>query len=186
MPLPADALPQGLCAPSFDNKTSVARPSRLSTLGMAAKRLSHLMAAVEQEINDEATERLVAAACLLVGICCMDIGAPQPLPHFMSCIQLLLRCGAAAQRFLVSQALNHEITTPQLLDRLLAQTWALSFWQLRICEVRPSARAAAVAEACAPTPLLLQWARGMVAVLLMCMPSSWRLGGRLGHGSWAS
>lgn len=147
-------------------------------MGLAADRLLQLSGSVHGSVSDHATALLVTAACQFAQLCalvCGRTGVPQPLPRFLSCAQLLLRSGAAAQQFIAQGVQRGTLPSGVLYNALSAQVWALEAWQLLICGLPDGADMAAAAEACAPPALLRQWVQQCIASLRLLEPS-WKPG----------
>lgn len=154
---------------------------------MAADCLAELSTSMQGPVTHQATECRVNAVGQLFSICfhlCIDGGMPEMLHRFLPCAALLLRCGAAAQRFVVQQVQRGSMASEQLVGTLAVQSWALDGWQLTACSLGASSvdeaashAAASMAESCAPPALLHQWWHCTQASLQLAAPSAWKPGG---------
>ncbi|PRW60171.1 hypothetical protein C2E21_1998 [Chlorella sorokiniana] len=102
---------------------------------MAADCLSALAAKVKDHVNDHATEKLVMAACKLFHACirvCTRTGVPEPPARFLSCVQLLLRGGAAALQYTMRQVQRRNMAVHDVGITMAPQLLALTAWQLLV------------------------------------------------------
>ena len=122
------------------------------------------------------------AACLLITTCvqlCGHTGVAEHTIRFLPSAQLLLRCGAAAQQFLVEHAQRGTLRFVQLDNAAGAQIVALSTWQQLVCRLPPSTAATtAVLRAFFPPPLLHRWLQQTLSSLRELEPH-WKPGGQL-------
>ena len=159
---------------------------------MAAECLAELSASIQGPVTDLATEWRVNAVCQLFSTCfhlCIDGGMPDMLNRFLPFAALLLRCGAAAQRFVVQEVQRGSMAVEQVVGTLAAQSWALDSWQLIACmmgapgdgraasDAAADANAASIAQSCAPPALLHQWWQCTLLSLQLAAPSAWQPGG---------
>lgn len=113
-----------------------------------------------------ATERLVGAACHLIDICVnasMVVGVPAP--RFLSCAQFLLRTGLLVQRFIVASVEAGQLPAGDAVGCLGVQVMALENWLLLVRCLPDLTSPAALAEQYAPSALVQQWLRQVLASL---------------------
>ncbi len=158
---------------------------------MAADCLHALRATMSSSVKDWPTAWRVHALCQLVStyfdLC--TTGTPDMLEGFWPCPTLLLRCGAAAQRFVAQQVQHGAAMAQRLCSTLGVQVWALTARQLAASRLADCAQdteasnaVAAVAQACAPPALLQKWLQCTLASVRLLKLPAWKPGGQLGAG----
>lgn len=170
---------------------------------MAVEQLEGLSRSLQEIISDDAAERVVSAACLLVGITARlfaSVDVPElDLHRVLLSVQVILRWGGAAQPYFAGQALNGQLSIGQLCSRLGMQVWALAAWQHLVSRLPDSTNPVDWVKAVAPPALLQQWLHCVVLNMEMSAPASWKPGGMyvcqapactwaydlLGHGLWS-